>query len=86
MSKTVLTSHLSYATIFRLFLQCKHGKSDFKDGGRSEKPSTAPSNANTEKLNLIFKDNPYITYQYIQQTLNMRYVSNFKLLHEDLIL
>lgn len=57
-------------TLFRWFREFYHEKSDFKDDGGYERPSTAFSYVNVEKLQVKLKDNPHISYQSIQHTVD----------------
>lgn len=74
----------SYITICRCFWDCKHGKFNFKDNGRIGRPSTASSKENVEKVKVILKDTPYISYHSKQHTLNFGSTTIFKLRHEGL--
>ena len=74
----------SYATVFRWFKEFKREKTNFKDDHRSGRPSTAVTEKNVENLRKIIKDDRHVTYQQIQQSLEISAGSVKKILKDDL--
>lgn len=78
------SSHPSRATIYRWYREFKRGGSSVSDKERDGRPRTGVTPENVEKVRLMVRDDPHISYEYIQKSLQVSSDTVSKILHEEL--
>ena len=86
LQKTFGDSCVSLATVYNWYAEFNRSRDHFEDEPRVGRPSSAVTPENIEAVRQLIKDDPHITYQQIQDTLQNGSAATKSIFHDYLSL